>query len=277
MGFEKRTIKILVCVAALLLVIGAIIGLVFGLILPFRYVELEVWPRSDEYNREQPLIQFRVNDPGSWHPWYNRINDFLRAYETNVPEEPPRAPCSTLRHDQRVPSPNCERALSVWAPCIADNFYGYRDGTPCVFLRLSHIHYWVPEPYNVSLPLALPPDMPNNIKQIMMQRPAHVYGDYVWVSCGGEFSSDQENIGPLQYIPAGLPPGFPTSRLHTADRIPHSARAQPDPLPGPLIALLFENPRRGVLINVECRIWTRDILYDRSRHIGRARFEIYVE
>ncbi|CAH2065803.1 unnamed protein product, partial [Iphiclides podalirius] len=198
MGFEKRTVKIMVIVLVLLLVI-----------------ELEVWPRSDEYNHEEPLIHFRVNDPGSWHPWYKRISDFLSDYETNVPEDPPRAPCSVQRHEQRVPNPNCERALSVWAPCIADNFYGYRDGTPCVFLRLSHY-----------------------------QRPASVFGDYVWVSCGGEFAADQENIGPLQYVPATQPPGFPTARLLTADHVPRAARSRPDPLSGPLVAVLFENPRR---------------------------------
>ncbi|CAK1603618.1 unnamed protein product [Parnassius mnemosyne] len=277
MGFEKRTVKIIVIVVVLLLVIGALIGLLVGLLLPYRYVELEVWPRSDEYNYKEPLIEFRINDPGSWQPWYNRITDFLRDYETTVPEDPPRAPCSVLQRENRIPNPNCERALGIWSPCTADNYYGYRDGQPCVFLRLSHIHYWVPEPYNATMSMALPPEMPNHIKQIIHQRPAHIYGDFVWVSCGGEFSSDQENIGPLQYIPAGLPPGFPTSRLHTADRIPRAAQRLPDRLPGPLIAVFFENPRRGVLINVECRIWTRDILYDRSSHVGRARFEIYVE
>lgn len=39
------------------------------------------------------------------------------------------------------------------------------------------------------------------------QRPAHQYGDFIWVSCDGEFYADQENIGPIQYIPANMPPG----------------------------------------------------------------------
>lgn len=42
--------------------------------------ELEVWPRTEDYIIwEQPLIQYRANDPGSWHPWTQRINDFLRG------------------------------------------------------------------------------------------------------------------------------------------------------------------------------------------------------
>ncbi|XP_047507553.1 sodium/potassium-transporting ATPase subunit beta-2-like [Pieris napi] len=277
MGMDKRTIKIIVAVVSVVLVLGIILGVLLAIFLPYRYVELEVWPRSEEYNHYEPLIHFRAGDPGSWHVWFKRINDFLRDYETTVPEDPPRAPCSIHRHDQRLAVPSCERALNMWAPCNADNFYGYAAGKPCVFLRLNHIHYWVPEPYNVSKPMEIPPEMPNNIKQFMQQRPAHHYGDYVWVSCNGEFQSDEENVGPIQYIPANLPPGFPTNRLTTADRIPYSARNLPDQIHGPLVAVFFENPRRGVVINIECRIWTRDIIYRSSSRVGHARFELYIQ
>lgn len=82
------------------------------------------------------------------------------------------------------------------------------------------------------------------------QRPAHQYGDYIWLSCDGEYSSDMENVGPIQYIPAMLPPGFPTNRLHTADRYPRSARGYVDQDPGPLIAVFFENPRREYYVTV---------------------------
>ncbi|KOB71164.1 putative sodium/potassium-dependent atpase beta-2 subunit [Operophtera brumata] len=151
----------------------------------------------------------------------------------------------------------CAMAMRMWGPCSPDNYYGYADGSPCVFLRLSHIHYWVPEPYNMTSSLPLPNDMPEQMRTLMLQRPAHQYGDYIWVSCEGEFSSDKENIGPIMFIPL---PGFPTSRLHTADRIPYSSRNMPDQVQGPL-----------------CRIWSRDIFYDRSSRYGRARFELFVE
>lgn len=254
--------------------------------LPSSPTELEVWPRSDDYNWDQPLIQFRASDPGTWQHWIRRINDFLSGesvelagsfqltkkqvlvlynlsivqklkalvrfflqlytsmqqynalrtepiilfihmqplrspmiimikvgqrwhqalsivfcfiypitsvlcyrrsssaylqqstasrwtlpkhansfciqslpatshhltpitpmtnpfpsvYETNVPEEPARAPCSTRnRQEQQLRSPNCDNAMRMWAPCTIDNYYGYADGKPCVFLRLSHV------------------------------------------------------------------------------------------------------------------------------------------
>ncbi|CAB3231540.1 unnamed protein product [Arctia plantaginis] len=256
-----------------------IIGLLIGLLLPQRYVELEVWPRSEEYpNWNQPLIHIRSNDPGSWLHWYRRLNDFLKEYETTVPEDPPRAPCSVYnRLDPHSRSDPCDIAMRIWGPCSADNFYGYVEGKPCVFLRLAYLHYWVPHPYNMSTSLPIPADMPNHIKQAMRFYDTRQYGDYIWVACEGEFAADKENIGPIQYIPADLPPGFKTSRLHTADHIPYATRNLPDHVPGPLIAVYFENPRRGLVINVECRIWTRDIYYDRNSNVGRARFELYID
>ncbi|KAJ0181541.1 hypothetical protein K1T71_002263 [Dendrolimus kikuchii] len=277
MGLEKRTVKIIVAVVIAVLIIGGIIGLLLGLLLPHRYVELIVRPTSDEYRSDQPRIEFIWRDPGSWHPWFRRISEFLREYETTVPEDPPRAPCTIHNKlDQHIRSPACEMAMRLWGPCTADNFYGYRDGRPCVFLRLDNIHYWVPEPYNVTSSLPIPSEMPENIKRAMIHRPANQYGDFIWVSCEGEFSADMENIGPIQIIPAELPPGFPTVKLHTADRLSYAQRSLPDSAPGPLIAIYFENPRHNVLINVECRIWTRDIYYDRGSRVGRARFELNI-
>ncbi|XP_063529075.1 sodium/potassium-transporting ATPase subunit beta-2-like isoform X1 [Cydia strobilella] len=276
MGLEKRTIKIIVIVVVAIVILGGLLGLLLGLLLYPYYVVLEVWPRSvDDYRWDQPLIQFRPADPGSFHPWIQRTNDFLRVYETMVPESPPRAPCTTRERMHTMPRPpDCDQAMRRWDPCTIDMGYGYPMGTPCVFLRLSHVNYWTPHPYNYSMNLHIPPEMPKHIRDGM----AAANGmDYIWVSCQGEFGADKENIGPIHYITGGLPPGFPLSRLHTADRIPYASRHLPEKDPGPLVGVFFKEPRRGVVINVECRIWARDIYYDGTGRTGRARFEIFVE
>ena len=36
-------------------------------------------------------------------------------------------------------------------------------------LFCKQIHYWVPEPYNISVPMAIPHDMPENIKRAMVK------------------------------------------------------------------------------------------------------------
>jgi Sodium / potassium ATPase beta chain len=46
-------------------------------------------------------------------------------------------------------------------PCNRQNSYGYRQGTPCVFMKLSKNWNWVPQLYNVS---NLPRDLPVELK-----------------------------------------------------------------------------------------------------------------
>jgi sodium/potassium-transporting ATPase subunit beta len=33
--------------------------------------------------------------------------------------------------------------------CTLDNNYGYREGKPCILIKLNRIYGWKPEPYNL--------------------------------------------------------------------------------------------------------------------------------
>lgn len=56
----------------------------------------------------------------------------------------------------------CDVDLKAFDPCTKENSFGYRKGTPCVFLKLSRKPDWVPEFYNES---KLPETMPEHLKQ----------------------------------------------------------------------------------------------------------------
>jgi len=43
-----------------------------------------------------------------------------------------------------------------------------------------------------------------------------------------------------------------------------------------LVAIKFTNPKRGVLIHVECRAWAKNIEYDRGDKLGSVRFELLI-
>ncbi|KAJ8955631.1 hypothetical protein NQ318_001462 [Aromia moschata] len=45
----------------------------------------------------------------------------------------------------------------------------------------------------------------------------------------------------------------------------------------PLIAVHFEAPRRGILINIECKAWARNIIHDRVDRRGSVHFELMVD
>ncbi|XP_047987580.1 sodium/potassium-transporting ATPase subunit beta-2-like [Leguminivora glycinivorella] len=272
MGLEKRTIKIIISVLVISIIIGCSLGLLFVyLFYKASYIELQLWPHLPD--DDQRLIHFKTAEPGTWHPWVHRINDLLKEYETSTPEDPPNAPCSTHPyHEESGRSEACVHAMKYWHPCTIDTLYEYVRGTPCVFLRLAHIDQWTPQPYNTSMDLPIPNDMPDHLKK-GLNHPSAKLEDYVWVSCKGKSPVDDENIRHIRYIPEFLPPGFPIRRLHTADK--EASFTANDG--GPLVAVLFQNLTRGVIISVECRIWTRDVAYDGISDVGRTTFELLVD
>ncbi|PSN37796.1 Sodium/potassium-transporting ATPase subunit beta-2 [Blattella germanica] len=87
----------------------------------------------------------------------------------------------------------------------------------------------------------------------------------VWVSCEGENPADVENIGPIQYIPRRGFPGYFFPFTNTEGYL------------SPLVAVWFERPATGVLINIECKAWAHNIHHDRAERRGSVHFELMVD
>lgn len=123
----------------------------------------------------------------------------------------------------------------------------------------------------------------------------------VWVSCEGESPADVENLGAVNYSPRR---GFP------AYYFPYKNQKGYQP---PIVAVQFAKPKRkcffssasisnflalifdlthhftsssfsflfvklaGVLINIECKAWAKNILYDRSERRGSVHFELMID
>ncbi|XP_023230731.1 sodium/potassium-transporting ATPase subunit beta-2-like [Centruroides sculpturatus] len=91
-------------------------------------------------------------------------------------------------------------------------------------------------------------------------------GRYVYISCQGENPADKENIGPLTYYPAkGTIPRyyFPFRNL--------------EGYLSPFVFVHFEKPVPGVLINIECKAWAKNIRHDRMERMGSVHFELLVD
>ena len=117
----------------------------------------------------------------------------------------------------------------------------------------------------------------------------------IWVSCDGENSADREHIGNVTYTPFR---GFPTYYFPYKN------------IPGylsPIVALQFQKPEgtinstiicifkitnlilknafffnhsqtsAGVLINIECKVWAKNIIHDRQRRLGSVHFELLMD
>lgn len=76
-----------------------------------------------------------------------------------------------------------------------------------MFVRYNfQIYGWKPEFYNDTN--SLPQNMPIDLKEHITGLKNTYQLDTIWVSCEGENPADQENIGPIEYIPRRGFPGY---------------------------------------------------------------------
>lgn len=218
-------------------------------------------PTPPEYgNVESTLIWYKASDNGNVAIWTKLIDEYLEPY-TKLEDN--RMNCSFTNRPSE--GKVCNVPLSALGRCTHENHYSFKEKKPCIFLKLNKIFNWVPDVYNTStnLPEKMPEDLIDHIKDLEANQPKET--DMVWVSCAGENPADNEHIGPIQYFPNR---GFP------AYYFPYK---NIDGYLPPLVAVYFENPTPGVLINIECRAWARNIHYDRAERRGSVHFELMID
>ncbi|XP_035776398.1 sodium/potassium-transporting ATPase subunit beta-2-like [Anopheles albimanus] len=218
-------------------------------------------PTPPEYqNVESSLIWYKASDNGNVAIWTNLIDEFLAPY---TQEEDNRVDCS---FDNPPPEGKvCKVPMTSWTPCNKENRYNFKKKSPCIFLKLNKIYNWVPDMYNTST--NLPDNMPDDLKEHIRGEEArgNKNTNVVWVSCSGENPADNEHIGAIQYIPRRGFPGYFFPYKNVDNYLP------------PIVAVYFEKPKTGVLINIECKAWARNIMYDRSERRGSVHFELMID
>lgn len=88
----------------------------------------------------------------------------------------------------------------------------------------------------------------------------------VFVSCHGQNPNDRDSIGSIRIEPFGFPYYYyPYTNIKG--------------YLSPLVSVQFENPKAGLVINVECIAWAPNIIYhggERDRQ-GSVHFEIMID
>lgn len=148
------------------------------------------------------------------------------------------------------------------------NNMGFKEGKPCILLKLNKIYDLEPDYYNdtslnitekVSGVVHYPP------KQLKDHINTLENTNQVWVSCKGEWPFDEESMGDIEYYPKDQ--GFPNQYFPYQNQKNYKS---------PLVAVKFKNPPIGQLLHIECRAWAHNINYDRMTNIGKAHFELLV-
>ncbi|CAG2062736.1 unnamed protein product [Timema podura] len=107
--------------------------------------------------------------------------------------------------------------------------------------------------------------MPTDLKEFIKLKRDTNEMNTVWVSCQGENPADVENMGPVQYYPKR---GFPGFYFPFQNKPGYQS---------PLVAVFFEKPAIGVLINIECKAWAHNIHHDRAERRGSVHFELMID
>jgi len=223
-------------------------------------------PLPPEDNVESTLIWYRGTNKENYGVWTNALDEFLHPYKT---------PGSISGRGQNIyncdygqeppPGQVCDVDIKSWAPCVQENNYNYHRSAPCIFLKLNKIFGWVPHYYNDST--HLPGNMPDDLKKHVdhIEKNEHQTLNTIWVSCEGENPADLENIGPVKYYPRRGFPGYYFPYQNSEGYL------------SPLVAVHFERPVRGIIINVECKAWAKNIRHDRADRIGSVHFELMID
>ncbi|KAF4527776.1 hypothetical protein B566_EDAN015832 [Ephemera danica] len=223
-------------------------------------------PMPPESNVESTLIWYRGTDSQNYKYWTEELDRFLAVYKKPGTVAGVGQNKMACDYNTQVPEGKvCDVNIDNWTPCTSANHYNYQKNAPCIFLKLNKIFDWQPNFYNetTDLPTNMPEDLKNHIKSTDTKNKAEL--NTVWVSCEGENPADLENIGPIQYMPRRGFPGYFFPFMNQEGYL------------SPIVAIFFERPTTGVLINIECKAWAKNIHHDRAERRGSVHFELMID
>jgi len=228
-------------------------------------------PRPPREKIESTLIRFKQSHEKTYQHWVDDLKEFLADYKTNKEagaDQP--VDCSTN------PPPTEANKFCVFDysriitdNCTEDNQFGYTHGTPCILIKLNRIFDWMPETYGPEDEddASLAPELTKAIKNVKAKESSSSghQNRYIYVTCEGQHPVDKENIGALEYYP-----------VQGINSYYFPFRNQDNYL-SPFVLVQFTNPTRGVLINVECKAWAKNIKHDLTEREGSVHFEIAID
>ncbi|KAK7576327.1 hypothetical protein V9T40_012613 [Parthenolecanium corni] len=225
---------------------------------------------SSEENVLSSLIWYQGTSNDSFRFWVDSLTQFLDVYKK--PGQTPGQGQNIFNcYYNQLPNPGqvCFVDVKLLGPCTEENFYMYHLSSPCIILKLNRIYGWRPQYYTdpKELPDDMPPELKKNITDIALSGDSNkrLELNTVWVSCAGESPADSEFIGPVTYHPRQGFPGYYFPYENSEGYL------------SPLVAVHFKRPKPGILINIECRVWAKNIHYRRRDKQGSVHFELMID
>ncbi|KAK5609785.1 hypothetical protein CRENBAI_021086 [Crenichthys baileyi] len=217
---------------------------------------------------EKSEVFFNTKEMETYLPYVKVLRDFLNQYDDekqtdNMQFEDCGAEPGDYKNRGDLESDMgvrkaCRFSKTLLGPCsgLEDPDYGFKQGKPCVIVKLNRIVNFRPKPpySNDSIP-----------EEAQHKVQAHVIPLY----CTNKKEEDAGKIGEIKYY--GIGEGFPLQyypyygkRLH-----PHYLQ--------PLVALQFTNLTMNTELRIECKVFGENIYYhEKDRYQGRFDIKIQV-
>jgi len=231
-------------------------------------------PRPPDSHIDSTLVTFRHGSSvGNFEGWVKDLDSFLADYRKgseSAKSSPEIVECgfNIKPGEGQICKVNPKELMQ--GSCTPDNKYGFQDGTPCILLKLNRIYGWNPEPYKNSSDL--PDHAPAQLKKYVQAlekssnaEEAAMVGRVIWFTCEGENPADIENMGEMIYYPyqgvADYYYPYKNQRGYLS----------------PAVFLNLKNPKKGVLLSVECKAWAKNIRHNSMDRQGSVHFELLVD
>ncbi|XP_034557137.1 sodium/potassium-transporting ATPase subunit beta-1a [Notolabrus celidotus] len=213
-------------------------------------------PRS-----EKSEIAFTKSDPKSYEKYISSMKAFLEVYKDERQTDqskfedcggfPQSYRDRGLLESEQGQRKACRFSSKLLEDCAGDNdeTYGFKDGKPCIIVKLNRIVNYRPKApsNNQSLPDALQGKVSNNL---------------IPIHCKNKREEDAEKIGEIKYF--GMGPGFPLQYYPYYGKLLHPQYLQP------LVAIQFTNLTFNEELRIECKVYGANIQYsEKDRYQGR--------
>ncbi|XP_042339612.1 sodium/potassium-transporting ATPase subunit beta-1a [Plectropomus leopardus] len=213
-------------------------------------------PRSDKSE-----IAYTISDEKTYTKYIDAMDTFLWKYDDkNQTEQKNFEDCGRTPQSYKdrgsvesdtEPRKACNFSRSLLGDCsgLDDKFYGFKEGKPCIIVKLNRIVNFRPKipSSNQSLPEGLQGKMQPNVIPIF---------------CKNKREEDEGKIGEIKYFSLGG--GFPLQYYPYYGKLLHPQYVQP------LVAIQFTNITLGQEVRIECKAYGANIDYsEKDRYQGR--------
>uniref|UniRef100_A0A1A8MPX1 Sodium/potassium-transporting ATPase subunit beta n=1 Tax=Nothobranchius pienaari TaxID=704102 RepID=A0A1A8MPX1_9TELE len=218
---------------------------------------------------EKAEVSFKSKDFETYLPYTKALKEFLSQYDEEKQRDQMKFEDCGLEpaeyknrgdlESDMGQRKACRFSRSLLGPCsgIDDRDFGFKEGKPCLIVKLNRIVNFRPRPpmSNDTIPEEVQPKVQPNVIPLhcthKKEEDAGKIGEIKYFGIGGGF--------PLQYYP------YYGKRLH-----PHYLQ--------PLVALQFTNLTMKTELRIECKVYGENIDYnEKDRYQGRFEIKIQVD